>query len=124
MSRLDGACGNMNVSASAGMRVAAFQRRSEMDIQTEQIDSSEMSEYTEEMVEENLHGNDAGRAFARKHIIEKMNLFIDEYRRNGYSENFVAGFVDGINDVTGGVIYLAPDDEETADLLDNPPDSD
>lgn len=88
-----------------------------------QIDSSEMSKYTEEMVEENLHGNDAGRAFARKHIIEKMNLFIDEYRRNGYSENFVAGFVDGLNDVTGGNIGFY-DDEETDELLDSVPDSD
>jgi len=88
-----------------------------------QIDSSEMSEYSEELIEENLHGNDSGQAFAMKHIIEKMNLFIDEYRRNGYSENFVNGFIDGINEVTGGNISLT-DDEETADLLDNPPDSD
>ena len=91
-----------------------------MDIQ---IDSSEMSEYSEQMIEDNLRGNDAGQAFARKHIIEKMNLFLDEYRRNGYSEDFVAGFVEGLNDVTEGNIGFY-DDEETADLLDNPPDSD
>jgi hypothetical protein len=74
----------------------------------EAVERSEMSEYTEQMVEDNLHGNEAGRAFARRHIIDKMNLFIEEYRRNGYSENFIAGYVDGINDVTGGVIYLSP----------------
>jgi len=91
-----------------------------------QIDSSEMSEYSQQMVEDNLHGNEAGQAFARKHIIEKMNLFLDEYRRNGYDEWFIKGFVDGVNDVTGGVIYLEENeaDEETEELLDNPPDSD
>ena len=70
-----------------------------------QIDNSEMSEYSEELIEENLHGNDSGQAFAMKHIIEKMNLFIDEYRRNGYSENFVNGFIDGINEVTGANLF-------------------
>ena len=50
-----------------------------------------MSEYSEQMIEDNLRGNDAGQAFARKHIIEKMNLFLDEYRRNQreeYDESF------------------------------------
>ena len=91
-----------------------------------QIDSSEMTEYSEQMVEDSLHGNEAGQAFARKHIIEKMNLFLDEYRRNGYDEWFIKGFVDGVNDVTGGVIYLEENeaDEETEELLDNPPESD
>jgi len=82
---------------------------------TETVESSEMSEYREKLIEENLQGNDTGRAFARRHIIDKMNLFIEEYRRNGYSENFIAGYVDGINDVTGGVIYLSPDEDEESD---------
>lgn len=93
-----------------------------MDTQTETVE-----EVLSPETEQNLQGNDAGRAFAHKHIIEKMNLFIDEYRRNGYDEWFISGFVDGINDVTGGVIYLDPGeeaDEETEALLDNPPDSD
>lgn len=72
----------------------------------ESVDNSSTSQYDEEAIEINLAGNDAGRAFAHRHIIEKMNLFIDEYRRNGYTEDFIKGFVDGINDVTGGVIYL------------------
>lgn len=94
-----------------------------MDNMDIQIDSSEVSEYSEQVMEDNLNGNDAGQAFARRHIIEKMNLFIEEYRRNNYSEDFVAGFVDGINDVTGSCISLQHD-EETEQLLDNPPDSD
>lgn len=97
-----------------------------MDIVTEQIDSSEMSEYTEQVLEDTVFGNDTGQNFAWEHIIKKMNLFIDEYRRNGYSEDFVNGFIEGINDVTGGNISLEESevDEETAELLDNPPDSD
>lgn len=95
-----------------------------MDTQAETVERA-----TEEEIEQNLEGNDAGRAFANRHIIEKMNLFIDEYRRNGYSEDFISGFVDGINDVTGGVIYLSPGDEEevvdeeTDELLDSVTDS-
>lgn len=96
-----------------------------MDTQTETVEMA-----TEQEIEDNLNGNDAGREFARKHIIEKMNLFMEVYRREGYSEDFISGFVDGINDVTGGVIYLEPDegdeevDEDTEALLDNPPDGD
>lgn len=94
-----------------------------MDIVTEQIDNSEMSEYTEQAIEDTVFGNDTGQNFAWEHIIKKMNIFIDEYRRNGYSEDFVNGFIEGINDVTGGNISLSVD-EETAELLDNPPDGD
>jgi hypothetical protein len=82
---------------------------------TETVESSEMSEYTEQMVEENLNGNEAGQAFAHRHIIQKINMFLDEYRRNGYSEDFVAGFIDGVNKVTGGSIIITVDDEEESD---------
>ena len=82
------------------------------NIVNEELDS-EGDEAYNEMVERNLEGNDAGRAFADRHILQKMNLFIDEYRKNGYSEDFIRGFVDGINDVTGGVIYL--ENEEAAE---------
>ena len=72
-----------------------------------QIEADDLDEATIQ----NLDGNEAGRAFAQRHIIDKMNLFIDEYRRNGYSEDFISGYVDGINDVTGGVIALDTDEE-------------
>ena len=82
------------------------------------MDSVQIEAYDlDEAAEQNLSGNEAGRAFAQRHIIDKMNLFIDEYRRNGYSEDFISGYVDGINDVTGGVIALdfQTDDEESED---------
>ena len=69
------------------------------------------TEIMDEATFQNLSGNEAGRAFAQRHIIDKMNLFIDEYRRNGYTEDFINGYVDGINDVTGGVIALDTDEE-------------
>ncbi len=80
-------------------------------------------EMTPEM-EQNLAGNDAGRAFAYRHIMDKINLFIQEYRRNGYGEDFVAGFIDGVNDVTGGSISLDMDSEEEDPATDDPEDLD
>jgi len=41
-------------------------------------------------------GNDAGAKFVEHHVIQKLNLFVEEYRRNGYDEYFVDGFVNGI----------------------------
>ena len=66
----------------------------------------------ERLMEDHMNGEDAGRAFAHRHILEKMNLFFEEYRRNGYSEAFVEGFIEGVNDVTGGSINLVRDDEQ------------
>ena len=81
----------------------------------EGLDSSEMSEYSEELIEENLQGNEAGRVFAQRHILDKINLFLSEYRRNNYSENYISGFLDGINDTTGGYIQLVTDEDEESD---------
>jgi len=68
----------------------------------------------EQMLEDNLNGVEAGEAFAHRHIIEKMNLFIDEYRKNGYTEDFISGFLDGVNNITGGAIHLEGGDEQAA----------
>jgi len=84
--------------------------------ETVSVEPYDISEQDEEMspeVEENLNGNEAGRVFAQRHIIDKINTFLDVYRREGYSENFIAGFLDGINDTTGGHIGLVVDDEES-----------
>jgi hypothetical protein len=86
-----------------------------VDLEPEQAsDVIDWEETPEER--DNLNGMEAGRAFAHRHIIEKMNLFIEEYRRNNYSDIFVEGFVDGINEVTGGNIHLEAgvDDEQAA----------
>jgi len=61
-----------------------------------------------------MNGFEAGEAFARRHIVDKLNLFIDEYRRNGYSETYVRSFIDGMNDVTGGNICLDYGDSDGA----------
>lgn len=78
--------------------------------------------------EDRLQGEEAGKTFAQRHILDKMNLFIKVYREKGWSMEFISGFVDGINEITGGSISLRgpnnPADEETEELLDNPPDSD
>lgn len=83
-----------------------------------QIDSDGLSHEEQQTIE----GFQVGEAFAHNHIIRKMNLFMEEYRRNGYSEEFISGFVDGINEVTGGTIRL--DAGEVDGELDNPSDSD
>lgn len=82
------------------------------------IDSDDLSPEDEQTIE----GHQTGEAFAHKHIIGKMNIFMEEYRRNGYSEQFICGFINGINDVTGGTIRL--DAGEVEEELDNPADSD
>ncbi len=82
------------------------------------LDNSDLSPEDEQTLE----GFQAGEAFAHAHIIKKINLFMEEYRRNGYSEEFICGFIDGINEVTGGTIRL--DAGEVEEELDNPSDSD
>lgn len=82
------------------------------------VEESEMSEYSQQLIEDALNGRDAGETFAQRHIIEKINLFIDEYRRNGYSEEYVQGFIDGVNEMTGDSISLeASDGEGVSDEL-------
>ena len=86
--------------------------------QVEDMVMEETEEVTPETLD-NLNGNMAGAAFARRHIVDKINLFLEEYRRNGYTENFVSGFIDGVNDVTGGRISLVIDEcpeGEAADM--------
>lgn len=68
-------------------------------------------EYTQED-EDRLKGEDAGKVFAQRHIIEKMNLFIKVYREKGWSMEFIEGFVDGINKITGGTISLKRGDQQ------------
>lgn len=68
-------------------------------------------EYTQED-EDRLKGEDAGKVFAQRHIIEKMNLFIKVYREKGWSMEFIEGFVEGINQVTGGTISLKRGDQQ------------
>ena len=60
-------------------------------------------------IEDNLNGLEAGQTFAHRHIIDKVNTFIDVYRSKGYSEDFIEGFIDGINEITGGFISLTND---------------
>jgi hypothetical protein len=81
----------------------------EAEMEAEQIESEEMSAETEQ----NLEGNEAGRVFAQRHILDKVTLFVDEYRRQGYTEDFISGFLDGINDTTGAWIHLEDNDEES-----------
>jgi hypothetical protein len=80
----------------------------------EELEIEKATPNTEEddyAMEQNLDGMEAGRAFAHRHIIDKMNLFIKVYREKNYSEFFVEGFIDGINEVTGGTIHLSSDEE-------------
>ena len=93
------------------------------EMQTVEVDSSNSDDVE---VEDRINGGMAGQEFAHRHIIGKMNIFMEEYRRNGFSEEFIAGYVEGINEVTGGNIGLdaGDSDEELQELLDNPPDSD
>ena len=72
------------------------------------VEAEELSPEMEDL----LNGHTAGEQFAARHIMEKINMFLQEYRRNGYSESFLSGFIDGINDVTGGAIVLGGDEDE------------
>lgn len=60
--------------------------------------------------EDRFNGEEAGTVFAQRHILDKINLFLEEYRRNNYSEDFVEGFIEGINGVTGGNITVNDED--------------
>lgn len=83
------------------------------------LDSQEAEVQTEEFVEQEdwtqqdedlFNGEEAGVSFAQRHITEKIIMFVQEYRRNNYSEDFVAGFLNGINGAVEGNIRL-PDTE-------------
>lgn len=83
-------------------------------------EASDVIEYDEDYTQEDedhLNGENAGKVFAQRHILDKMNLFIKVYHEKGWSMEFIEGFVDGINKVTGGTIRLNQEetDEEEVD---------
>lgn len=82
----------------------------------EEWDEPAMTAEERKAIDDNIDGNEAGRAFAHRHILAKINTFIDVYRSKKYSENFIEGFIEGVNDVTGGFITLDSETEE----VDNP----
>lgn len=65
-------------------------------------------------------GHDAGKVFVDRHIVEKLNLFVEEYRRNGYDEYFVDGFVRGIRDAFDNICW-ADDAVEDDDVEESGP---
>lgn len=81
------------------------------------------TEQDEADIEERMNGMDAGRAFADRHILEKITLFSKVYRDKKYSESFIEGFVDGINEVIGSSIYLhdnaAQGEESDTEVVDS-----
>lgn len=48
-------------------------------------------------------GYDFGRQFAEFHLLQRMRDRITESRRDGNTQDFIDGFVDGVNDLTGGI---------------------
>lgn len=75
----------------------------------DEVDETVDEEYPEDWTsedEDRFNGEEAGTVFAQRHILDKINLFMEEYRRNNYSEEFIDGFLEGINGVTGGSITI------------------
>ena len=68
--------------------------------------------------EDRFSGGEAGVAFAQRHVLDKINLFIEEYRRNKYSEEFIEAFLQGINDTLGS--NIGHHDEESTESVDSP----
>lgn len=60
-------------------------------------------------------GNDAGAKFVEHQVIEKLNLFVEEYRRNGYDEYFVDGFVNGIRQGLDEIRWAEDQTEDEAE---------
>lgn len=81
-----------------------------------QEEVEEQEDWTRED-EDRFNGDAAGVAFAQRHVVDKINLFIEEYRRNKYSEEFIEGFLQGINDSLGS--NIGHHDEESTESVDS-----
>lgn len=83
------------------------------------VDTFEEQEDWTKEDEDRFNGEEAGVAFAQRHILDKITLFVKVYREKGYSEAFIEGFMEGINGNIGGNIFLDANDEEVTQALDN-----
>ena len=86
------------------------------------MSEAETVEYDEnysEADEDRLNGATAGQQFAQRHIFGKIDLFVKVYREKGWSEEFISGFIDGINDATGATICLNSGEESVTEEVDN-----
>ena len=70
------------------------------------------SEWTKEM-EQHQQGYEAGEVFVKRHIIEKINLFLKTYREKKWDTDFIRGWMDGISDNTGISFKVAGQTEES-----------
>lgn len=60
------------------------------------VDEDAVTEEWSQEDEDRWQGEWAAENFINNHIINKINLFLDVYRKKGYSEAFCQGFMDGI----------------------------
>ena len=81
----------------------------------------EQEEWTAED-EDRFNGEEAGVVFAQRHVMDKVNLFIEEYRRNNFSEAFIEGFVSGVNSGLGSNMSIGEEsltEESDTEAVDN-----
>lgn len=74
----------------------------------EEVDTDKNMEYDADWTEadeQRRQGWEAGEVFINRHIVSKINLFLDVYRKKGYSEDFIAGFIDGLSDAATGISF-------------------
>lgn len=85
----------------------------------DEVDSADESQYDEDWTEEQENrrqGYEAGEVFINRHIVNKINVFLEIYRGKGYSENFISGFIDGISDAAQGISFGGNEESDTEEV--------
>lgn len=69
------------------------------------VDEDAVTEEWTQEDEDRWQGGWAAENFINNHIINKINLFLDVYRKKGYSEAFCQGFMDGVVTHASGIHF-------------------
>lgn len=81
------------------------------------VDEDAVTEEWTQEDEDRWQGGWAGENFINNHIINKINLFLDVYRKKGYSQAFIEGFMDGVVKHAAGIHF--PSEESEAEAVDS-----